>query len=284
SAVSVERAELVKALAAGVLGTAPGSVTYNAGQVFGGTGYSEDDILSKYYRDAAAWRFLGPGNVEVVRRHGDHLLRGWREDGGRLAALPDEAALFEQVAQRKALQVELDEVRVLRSRLRALVNDWQAAAQRGATNALAAAEFAERLAGQDALLLASKALLLRTHARLEQGLGAEVESALLRVWLDGTSLALEEVEGVARALRAPPRAGEPRPVVDPAAGPPVTRYADYLAGPCPYDSGDFLTQTVDLARPRLVPELVETDPDLAACDREFRERMTEHFGRPRADN
>src|SRR5262249_36826221 len=47
SAASVERAELILALAAEALGTAPGSVSYNAGQVFGGTGYSEDDALAK---------------------------------------------------------------------------------------------------------------------------------------------------------------------------------------------------------------------------------------------
>src|SRR5205085_1468090 len=105
---------------------------------------------------------------------------------------------------------------------------------------------------------------------------AEIESALLRVWLDEASLALEEFESAARGLLAPTRAGEPRPVVDPAAGPPVTRYADYLAAPCPYDSGDFLSQTVDLARPRLVPELVEADPALAACDRAIRELMAAH--------
>ena len=57
------------------LGTAPGSVTYDAGQVFGGTGYSEDDILSKYFRDAAAWRFLGPENVQAFLNHGRDLAR-----------------------------------------------------------------------------------------------------------------------------------------------------------------------------------------------------------------
>src|SRR5260370_24523871 len=75
SAPSVARAGLVKALAAEALGTAPGSLSYNAGQIFGGTGYSEDDILAKFYRDAAAWRFLGPANLQVYLHHGEHLLR-----------------------------------------------------------------------------------------------------------------------------------------------------------------------------------------------------------------
>src|SRR5207244_5512210 len=74
SAMSVERAGLVKALAAEALGTSPGSLSYNAGQIFGGTGYSEDDILSKFYRDAAAWRYLGSANADIPYRHGEQLL------------------------------------------------------------------------------------------------------------------------------------------------------------------------------------------------------------------
>src|SRR5439155_15670305 len=127
SSSAQERAGLVKAIVAEALGTAPGSLSYNAGQVFGGTGYSEDDILSKFYRDASAWRFVGPANSEVFRRHGEEVFRAWRADGQRLAAAPDETELFEQLAQRKALQAELDEVRVARSRLRGIVNDWHAA-------------------------------------------------------------------------------------------------------------------------------------------------------------
>src|SRR5262249_52969210 len=98
----------------------------NAGQVFGGTGYSEDDILAKYYRDASAWRFLGVPNSDIYRRHGHDLLRNWRPDGQRLASVRDEVELFDQVVQRKSLQAELDEVRNARSRLRTAVGEWQA--------------------------------------------------------------------------------------------------------------------------------------------------------------
>src|SRR5207244_1596149 len=132
SAPSVAHAGLVKLVVAEALGTAPGSLSYNAGQVFGGTGYSEDDILAKFYRDASAWRFLGQANVDVCRQHGDELLRTWRPDGGRLAALRGEAQVFDELAQRKALLAELDEIRVVRSRLRGLVNEWLAAADPGA--------------------------------------------------------------------------------------------------------------------------------------------------------
>lgn len=267
-----DQAGLIKATVAEALGTAPGSLTYNAGQVFGGTGYSEDDILSKYYRDAAAWRFLGATNVDVYRRHGQELLRNWRADGRRLAIVPDEGSLFDEMAQRKALQAELDEVRNLRSRLRG------ALAERQHGNDSVETEFCEALARQDGHLLASKALLLRTHARLERGLSAETEIALVRVWMEYVAESLEKFDAVVRPAERPVL----RPVVEPAAGAPVARYADFLSSPGRYESGDFLVAPLDLAQPRFVPEMVRADPALAEADRDFRARLAAHFGRPRS--
>ena len=49
------------------LGTQEGSFTYNATQVFGGTGFSEDDTLSPYYRDASIFKYLlgDPFKVQI---------------------------------------------------------------------------------------------------------------------------------------------------------------------------------------------------------------------------
>src|SRR5262249_13652185 len=198
------------------------------------------------------------------------LLRNWRPDGQRLATVPDEAELFDQVIQRKALQAELDEVRNARSRLRSLVAEWQTKGKpvtpagqaatpgeeedqpafpllalekkvsRDESNRIAVAEINEVLARQNAHLLASKALVLRTHARLEEGHGAEVEIALLRVWLEKAAVSLEAFEGTVQHWLEVSGRHDDRPVVELTAGPPVTTYADYLAAPCPYDSGDFL--------------------------------------------
>jgi electron transfer flavoprotein-quinone oxidoreductase len=290
SSASAARARLTKAIVAEALGTAPGSLAYDAGQVFGGTGYSEDDILAKFYRDAAAWRFLGIPNADAYRLHGDELLRGWRADVPRLAALRDEAQLFEEVAQRKALQAELDEVRVLRSRLRGLVGDWLAG-QRALPPAQTApgangqaqdhgAEVSELLGRQDAHLLVSKALLLRTHARLEEGYPAEIETALVRVWLDRALASMDEFENVVRT-RLDGAAWQARPLVDPDAAPPLTTYAEYLAAPAPYDSGDFLCRPVDLTRPRYVPDMNETDLELARRHQQIENLFREQFGQPR---
>jgi electron transfer flavoprotein-quinone oxidoreductase len=281
SAASVTRAGLVKAVVAEALGTAPGSLTYNAGQVFGGTGYSEDDTLARFYRDAAAWRFLGMPNSQVFRQHGEDVLRHWRADGQRLAGLPDEPQLFEELAQRKALQAEMDEVRVLRSRLRGLVGERLAALRGGPAPAVAAdrvAEIGEQVGRQDAHLLASKALLLRTHARLEEGLPAEVETVLVRVWLERAQAWVDEFEDRVKDSLDAAGSWQERPVVDPAAGPPVTSYAEFLAADLPYESGDFLSQPVDLTRPRYVPEMNDTDLELARRDQQIRALFREQFG------
>lgn len=265
SEAAAVRTGLVKALAASALGTAPGSVCYNAGQVFGGTGFSEDDLLAKFYRDAAAWRFLGPDNADVYRCRGATLLAAWG-NGDPLTALPEEAQLFDQLAQRRALQAELDAIRVDRARLRGLVAEWQKAPHDEA-------QVAELLARQDAYLLAEKALLLRTHARLEFGLGAETETALLRVWLEDGTSALEEF---AAAVQAPPKISSHA-----GAASAVTHYADYLAAPVTYDSGEFLGTAVDLTHPRLVPEMIEVDPVVAEKNESLRKLFAATFGKAR---
>ena len=281
------RTMLVKALTAEVLGTAPGSVAYNAGQVFGGTGYSEDDILSKYYRDAAAWRFLGPDNSTIYLQQGLHLQTNGEEDAtGRLSCFPEESALFDQVVQRKALQAELDEIRVHRARVRTLVNEWGTFFRsdgdlqhlKADTLARREAEFADSLGRQDSFLLASKALLLRVHSRMEKGMPSEVEVALLRVWLEAAADSLSGFEATVKRHIERTIYQEDRPVVDPSLGPPETEYADVLNSPDGYNSGDFLVQPVRPARPRYVPELVETDATLANQDRELRIAFEKHFG------
>jgi alkylation response protein AidB-like acyl-CoA dehydrogenase/ferredoxin-like protein FixX len=307
----LRQAALVKAVVAELLGTSPGSITYNAGQVFGGTGYSEDDILSKFYRDSAAWRCLGQDNRTIYRRRGHELLATWNADASHLATLPGEAALFDELAQRKALQSELDEVRNIRSKVRSLVAEWQACSESASLPALghpnatipiesatisrpesfqdfqvdhtfgspAAAEMAEALARQDALMLAGKAAILRTHARLEAGVSSEVEIALLRVWLGGASTVyLDEFEALVRRLVTPDHKRDDRPVAEIGNKPPVVAYADYLKAPAPYESGDFLWKPLDVDTPRFIPDMVRADPTLAHQDEHYRALLLEQFG------
>src|SRR5262249_25593779 len=136
----------------------------------------------------------------------------------------------------------------------------------------------EMLARQNAHLLASKALVLRTHARLEEGHPAETEIALLRVWLERSAVALKELEGAVRYWREAPGRHEERPLVEPDAGPPVTAYTGYLAADSPYDSGDFLVKPINLLQPCFVPDMIQADPDLARRDRAIRDLLAAQFG------
>jgi electron transfer flavoprotein-quinone oxidoreductase len=64
---------LVKLLVSEALGPDPGSLTYNAGQIFGGTAYSEDDVLSKFYRDSVSFAYLLYDNEELRRQVGPEV-------------------------------------------------------------------------------------------------------------------------------------------------------------------------------------------------------------------
>ena len=61
------------ALAAKAFGPEPGSMGYDAGQVFGGFAYSEDDLLSRFYRDSSLFRFLCPGYGAAAGSSGNFL-------------------------------------------------------------------------------------------------------------------------------------------------------------------------------------------------------------------
>src|SRR5439155_24105209 len=117
------------------------------------------------------------------------------------------------------------------------INEWRAFSGQGTgqdgglVESARRAEIAERLGRQDALLLASKAMLLQTHARLEDGSNSELEVVLLAVWLGEVERALEALAGSVRRQRDTTGWREDRPVVEPDAEPPPQTYADYLAAP-----------------------------------------------------
>jgi len=268
------RVGVVKAMVAEVLGTAPGSIAYNAGQIFGGTGYSEDDTLSKFYRDASAWRFLGVPNSEVLARHGNELLQNWTAGGEQLSKVAFEQTLFEEIPQRQALASELASIRSHTVRVVECVNAWKFADD-GLLTTHAQAAFAEAVGRQDAHLLGSKHLLDWTHRILEAGVATETDIALLRTWLNKTQATSDDFSTLVSALRDSNTAPL---AVD---GPPVTQYADFLKADLPYASGEFLSRPTDPTQPRYVPEMIETDEFLSKRNRELIESIQLQFGQQR---
>jgi alkylation response protein AidB-like acyl-CoA dehydrogenase/flavin-dependent dehydrogenase/ferredoxin-like protein FixX len=265
---------LSKAVATDLLGTAPGSLSYNAGQIFGGTGYSEDDTLSKMYRDAATLRFLGVPNAEIYAEHGKNLLERWTADGACLSRLPEEDAIFEQIALRQALVSESQQLQKYAGELVERVNAWKFSADTlPPFTAIAAVQ--EALGRHDALLLASKALLFGLHDDLEKGEANESDVALLAVWMRMLRTWHEDF------TQCVDRASQPEIAPVPLEGTPVTDYADFLKTQQPYASGQFLSEPTDPDRPRYVPEMNETDPDLSARHQELIRLIKEQFGAPR---
>ncbi len=69
-ALQNDAAALVKILASTAFGPDSGSLAYNAGQIFGGTAYSEDDVLSKFYRDSVCFSHMLIDDGELKRQLG----------------------------------------------------------------------------------------------------------------------------------------------------------------------------------------------------------------------
>ena len=62
---------LSSSLAALAFSPENGAMAYDAGQVFGGFAFSEDDLLSRFYRDSSLFRYLSPGYGAADALHAD---------------------------------------------------------------------------------------------------------------------------------------------------------------------------------------------------------------------
>lgn len=267
SATAAHQANLAKALVAEMLGTSPGSLSYNAGQIFGGTGYSEDDILSKYYRDAAAWRFLGTSNVDVWLEHGQGLQAASKLDVETLTATLQQRGILEEGWQR--------------------VQHWQRTLQQWRGEKQTGALAQELQARLDVLQLATQTLLLRMHARMEEGIPSEEQAALLHVWFIKAARWIDELTDE--------RTASVERLTLAGASKPITIYTQFLTTPLKplpasmakddpqakkllgYNTGDYLTAPLYLHGPQYVAEMALTDPVLAEQDRLYHDAITKHF-------
>ncbi len=99
-ALQNDTAPLVKILASEAFGPDPGSLTYNAGQIFGGTAYSEDDVLSKFYRDSVCFAHLLYDNEELKRQLGPDADKKLRDFAHNLVStLPMASELDAELAK-----------------------------------------------------------------------------------------------------------------------------------------------------------------------------------------
>ncbi|MBI4617204.1 MAG: acyl-CoA dehydrogenase family protein [Planctomycetes bacterium] len=295
------RAAVRHLAAALALSPVPGSFTYDSGQVFGGTAYSEDDVLAKFYRDGVALGRLTP-DVSLARtRIATSFLAGWPENASMRAL--DEAERWGVLA---------GAARRIREAC-GVLSEWASRARESATPDAA---LAGAVVG-DAILAVHLARLVAVEAQelLESGRAAHLETELARLAADralpAARAAVRSWDLAGRTALLGRRALE-GPLFEPAASvgacqgegnsPPFqlgTRnselgtensraalapvphsafrtphsggplplpkrgtYREIIESPATYDSGEFLSRPFDLERPRYVPETVARDADL----------------------
>ena len=260
----------VKVLASDAFGPGERSFTYLTGQLFGGTAFSEDDVIAKFYRDSAPYRFmLGHDDalrVEIGRRRlaASTLVpisvieSDWLERAAETGVLAEPTSRF------------IGALRILEA--------W--AVEAGGTTD----DLLLHTAGNMVVrALAVKAVLVRAARRLEAGIPtlAIVEAARLlsdRLAADAPALVEEpllERQTVAAGndLLAHGDLFPPPPIAD------AEPYESVHTAERPHGSGEWLIHGFDPEHARYVPEILANDGQLLDLwndlEAEFRTRFVD---------
>jgi alkylation response protein AidB-like acyl-CoA dehydrogenase/electron transfer flavoprotein alpha subunit len=229
---------LSSSLASLAFGPDNGCMAYDAGQVFGGFAFSEDDLLSRSYRDSSLFRFLSPGHRSAETLHA--ILAG-KDLGVMLSSeLGDLSGISGSPCG--PLVKQWNDVRT------AYVNIPPG------SDALLSGEAA-------ALLLGIRRLLMVIEQRLNEGASMEQEVASAEVLLGIAEKAVMKAALSAGSGRVSPAALFPiapdRTAVDL-----HTDYESFCTGQGRHHrSGTFLVSVFDRS-PRYVPEMQLHDPKL----------------------
>lgn len=222
---------LCAAVAAKAFGPEQGSMGWDAGQVFGGFAYSEDDLLSRFYRDSSLFRFL-PHGLNAARDL--HTVIGKTDLDAFLAPdLGDLDAVSEPPLQN-------------------LAERWKGIKQM--VSALSP-ECDPHLTGEaEAVLLGIKRLILGIEAKIESGLACESESSCIETLLNMAEEAVSKAEisagwgRVSSAAVFPVAPSLPRLDIG-------IDYDAFCKRPGrPHVSGSFLISVFDRS-PRFLPEM-----------------------------
>jgi len=239
-----EGSDLCATAAAMAFASPAGQMGYDAGQVFGGFAYSEDDLLSRAYRDSALFRFLAPGfgaaerlmshlrgNRDAIESMNSPTNRLWEEV--RKGPLAETAKLWdENISRWQRLSSESDPAR-----------SGEAAA----------------------LLLGARRVLCKVQQKLEQGLPVEGEAASSAVLIGLAEQAVDAMEFWRNDSPLLPITVFPeKPEIERVDLP--MRYEEICnpapeASSKPYQSGQYLLTSFDPSV-RYVPEIQLHDPSL----------------------
>jgi len=247
-------------LAGHFFGPDPGSFGYNTGQIFGGTAFSEDDFIAKYYRDSAVTRFLV--------RHPDSLLE-WI--GRRVMDEPDliqnHAALYETFEREASAEPLLEDAwrpfTDVQSRLHDFVLSLKNQPKQKRT-APVLTHLGEITAG----LLALRGALLRTFLLAERGDNPEREVVACRKEATDLMDDLHRAEEVFDRHEQTVKTGdhllehgpfEPVPSLDL-----PYSYGSFLDSDQQHRSGQSLLKAYRPETPSYLPEMVVNDEEIEA--------------------
>jgi electron transfer flavoprotein-quinone oxidoreductase len=227
---------LSSTLAAAAFSPDRGSIGYDAGQVFGGFAYSEDDLLSRFYRDSALFRFLSPGYGAASSLHAlASLRRDW-------PIFKSDTPITIQEEPLGRIATQLEELK---------------------TRCINLPDGADPLlAGQaKALVMGIYIILDRIEIELENGTSTEADAAAAEVLVKQTEATIREACLSAGRGRVSPSALFPTEPISP----PVALDDDYetfcMAPGVPHTTGSFLKNIFDRSY-RFVPEIQLYDPHL----------------------
>ncbi|HET6466659.1 MAG TPA: acyl-CoA dehydrogenase family protein [Nitrospiria bacterium] len=239
-----EWSDLCATAASLAFGPEAGQMGYDAGQIFGGFAYSEDDLLSRAYRDSALFRYLAPGFGAAER-----LVR----------RLPENALTLEAMDASSSLQ--WGEVR--NGPLSEAAKHWDENISRW--KRLFPESDPAKAGDAAALLLGARRVLLKVQERLEQGLTVEGDASASAVLVGLAEQAVDAMEFWRRDSTVLPITVFPeRPEVERVDLP--MQYEAIcnpspVASSQPYQSGQYLLSAFDTSV-RFVPEIQLHDPSL----------------------
>ena len=254
------------------------SITYRAGQVIGGTAFSEDDIFSKVYRDSSVFPHLIRENALLNVEIGRPLAGGEGSLIGMISANTRDA--LNAMERRPILDFE---VRRLRAAEQQLAAAMRSALKRGVDHNIA--QVVHDIVGELATRLYVWArLLIRAHRRLEGALSAQRHVEAAQLWADTIEERLIALDQELQCAAARVELGSYAFQLDGYPDTPIAttdldfNYArDIIEAKRGYRSGQFLLKPLDLEEARYLPELLWADDVTRAHYEEYLDRFRQRF-------